>query len=160
MSVKPTKEHAWLQKLIGDWTYQHDMPPVDGKPAEKLTGTETFRALGEVWVQGEARGQMPGEGDTVSLMTLGFDPAKNRFVGSWIGSMMSNLWVYDGELSADGRTLSLFSDGPAMDGSNTTAPYKDVITIVNENERTLTGNHQTPDGAWHQFMITHFRRAK
>jgi hypothetical protein len=161
MNAKPTKEHTWLQQLIGDWTYEHDMPSEDGKPAEKVRGTERFRAIGEVWVQGESHGPMPGGGDeSVSLMTLGFDPAKGRFVGSWVGSVITHFWVYDGELSADGRSLALLSEGPAMDGSGTIAPYKDIITFVSDDHRTLTGNHQTPDGAWHEFMIMHYRRVK
>ena len=42
-----------------------------------------------------------------TLMTLGYDPRKKRFVGTFVGSMMTNLWIYDGELDKDERVLTL-----------------------------------------------------
>ena len=43
---------------------------------------------------------MPGGGTATTMMTLGDDPQKKRFVGTWVGSMMTYLSVYDGELDA------------------------------------------------------------
>jgi hypothetical protein len=158
-NAEPTKEHLWLQKLLGEWTYEHDIPDAEGQPAHKVQGTETFRPIGGLWVQGEARGPMPDGSPSVSLMTLGYDPAKERFVGTWLGSMMANLWVYEGELSADGRTLSLYCDGPSMDERNTIVPYKDVMTFISDSHRTLTGNQKQADGSWKEFMVTNYRRS-
>jgi Protein of unknown function (DUF1579) len=31
---------------------------------------------------------------------------KKRFVGTWIGSMMTYMWVYDGELDRSERVLT------------------------------------------------------
>ena len=93
-----------------------DQPPV------KSTGTETVRCLGHsescslarLWVLAEGQGEMPGCGSVTTLMTLGYDPQKQRYVGTWIGSMMTYLWQYDGELDAGETMLTLNSDGPAM----------------------------------------------
>jgi len=41
------------------------------------------------------------------MMTLGYDPQKKRYLGTWIGSMMSHLWVYEVELDASGSVLTL-----------------------------------------------------
>jgi Protein of unknown function (DUF1579) len=38
---EPQKEHEWLHKLVGDWTYETVAPPEPGKPATKATGAET-----------------------------------------------------------------------------------------------------------------------
>jgi hypothetical protein len=35
-------------------------------------------------------------------------------VGMWIGLMMTYLWVYDGELDADERVLTLSAKGSSM----------------------------------------------
>ena len=58
---------------------------------------------------------MPDGTPATTQITLGYDPAKKRFVGTWLGSMMTHLWIYDGELSADERTLTLSSEGPQHD---------------------------------------------
>src|SRR3712207_8501500 len=58
----------------------------------------------------EGQGDMPGGGVGTTLMTLGYDPQTQRYVGTWGGSMMNYLWVYDGELDVDGRVLTLASE--------------------------------------------------
>ena len=45
------------------------------------------------------------------MMSLGFDPQKGRFVGTFIGSMMTHLWIYDGALDASGQALILDAEG-------------------------------------------------
>jgi hypothetical protein len=158
--AKPQKEHDWLRKLVGEWTYETDAPAQPGTPAEKSTGTETVRALGDIWILGEGRGEMGGA-PALSLMTLGYDPQKRRFVGSWIGSMMTHLWVYDsGELDASGKVLTLNSEGPSMAGDGTMSRYRDVIELKSDDHRTLTGNMQNPDGTWQPFMTVDYRRRK
>jgi len=65
------------------------------------------RSLGGLWILAEGRGEMPGGAPATMLMTLGYDPAKNRFVGTWVGSMMTHLWVYQGWLNETGRGMSV-----------------------------------------------------
>lgn len=156
--AEPQKQHLWLQRLVGEWVYEMEAPPAPGKPPEKLTGTETFRSLGGIWFVGEAMGEMPGGGEGTTLMTLGYDPQKGRFVGSWIGSMMSYLWVYDGELDAEERKLSLLTEGYDMAGEGKIVPYKDVIELVSDDHRILRSHDRGEDGEWHQIMEMHFRR--
>src|SRR5512143_4138160 len=94
MPAAPQHEHQWLQRLVGEWTSETEMTMEPGKPPEKFTGTERVRPVGDLWVLGESEGQMPG-GPGSSVVLLGFDPAKGHYVGTWAGSMMPNLWVYD-----------------------------------------------------------------
>jgi hypothetical protein len=46
---------------------------------------------------------MPCAGPATTMMTLGYDPPKRRFVGTFNDSMMTHLWVYDGALDAAGN---------------------------------------------------------
>jgi hypothetical protein len=103
---------------------------------------------------------MPGGGTATTVMTLGYDPAKKRFVGTFIGSMMTNLWVYDGELDAAGKVLTLDAEGPAFTDPERTARYKDAIEIVSPDHRILTSRYLGDDGQWHHFMTAHYRRKK
>lgn len=162
MFSKPVAQHKWLQKLVGDWTYESEMPGEPGKPAIKCSGTESVRSMGGLWILGEGRGEMPGGGDATMLITLGYDPAKKRFVGSWVGSMMANLWVYDGVLNKAGDTLTLSTEGPDFSGKKTKklARYRDTITITGRDRRTLSSSMPGKGGKWVTFMTAHYRRVK
>jgi hypothetical protein len=160
MIPESQKEHQWLQKLIGDWTYESDATTEPGKPAEKFTGTESVRSLGSVWVLCEGRGEMPGGGMGLTLMTLGYDPQKKRFVGTFVGSMMTNLWIYDGSLDAAEKVLTLDSEGPSFSAEGKMAKYKDLIEFKSDDHRVLTSKFLSDDGKWHEFMTANYRRAK
>jgi hypothetical protein len=160
MDMEPQKEHQWLQKLVGEWTYESEAVEGQDQPSEKMTGTERVRSLGGYWVVAEGQGSMPGGETGTTIMTLGYDPQKQRYVGTYIGSMMSTLWVYDGELDANERVLTLASDGPAMDGEGKMAKYKDVIEFTSEDHRVFTSHMLGEDGEWHHFMTINYRRTK
>lgn len=158
MKAEPRKEHQWLQKLVGEWTIEAEMAMGPDKPSEKSTGTESVRSLGGVWFLAEGQGEMPGGGDATTLMTLGYDPQKKRFVGTWLGSMMTHLWVYDGELDAAGTVLTLNAEGPSMAGDGRLAKYRDVIEFKSDDHRVLTSHMLGDDGQWSHFMTANYRR--
>ena len=158
MKVDPAEEHRWLSRLAGDWTYEHEAVMGPGEPPMKATGTETVRLVGDLWAVAEGRGTMPDGNPATMVMTIGFDPRTGRFVGTWIGSMMTHLWVYDGALDADRRTLSLESDGPSFTDPTKLVRYRDAIEFVSDGHRTLTSSVRGDDGAWTTFMTAHYRR--
>ena len=94
-----------------------------------------------------------------SFRQTGYDPAKQRFVGTWVGSMMSHLWVYEGELDATGKVLTLNSEGPSMAGDGSIQKYQDVIRVESDDHRILTSRAPGPDGKWNEFMTAHYRRS-
>jgi hypothetical protein len=158
MLPEPQAEHHWLQKLVGEWAYEHEAKMAPDQPPAKFTGTETVRTLGGLWVLCEGRNEMPGATAT-TLMTLGFDPQKKRFVGTFIGSMMTYLWIYDdGELDSSGKVLTLNAEGPSFAGDGKMVMYKDVIEFKSDDHRTLTSSTPGPDGTWQSFMTAHYRR--
>ncbi len=162
MLATPQEEHQWLQQLVGEWTNEARMT-MSSEPAETCLGSESVRSLGGLWILAEGRGEMPGGGSATMVMTLGYDPAKKRYVGTWVGSMMTHLWLYDGELDASGTVLTLNSQGPDMSpgaAPGKLARYRDVIEIKGADYRTLTSFCQGEDGNWQQFMTAHYRRTK
>src|SRR5262245_18041863 len=104
---QPQSEHKWLQRLVGDWEYEHECNMGPDQPPMKMTGTESVRSLGGLWTMGEGRGEMPGGEVGTTMMTLGYDPTTQRFVGTFIGSMMTHMWIYNGTLDAAGKVLTL-----------------------------------------------------
>ena len=148
--AEPQKEHKWLQRFLGDWTSE----------GEGVNGVENVRALGDLWIVAEGRGEMPDGDPSTTQMTLGFDPGRKRFVGTWVGSMMTYQWVYDGELDASGNVLTLSCEGPAFNGSARMQPYRDVHEFVSDDHRQLKAYVQNDDGAWQHFMTTDYKRKK
>jgi len=159
--VEPQKEHAWLKQLVGEWTYESTFPAETGQASPTWKGSETVRSMGDIWIVAKGQGEMPGGGSATTMMTLGYDSKKQRFVGTWIGSMMTHLWTYeDGTLDTDGRKLTLNAEGPSMSGDGTMAKYQDVIEFKSDDHRTLTARILRADGTWHQFMTVHYRRKR
>lgn len=157
---EPLNEHKWLLKLAGDWTFQ--IVPLDGSdaPADECGGTEKVRAIGDLWIVSEGHGKMPDGKPATMLLTLGFDPRTKRFVGTWVGSMMANLWVYDGFLDETGKVLTLDSEGLSMCGDGKVGKYRDVIEIIDDNTRMLRSYGLGEDGKWGQFMAMRQQRVK
>lgn len=158
MHSKPQREHRWLQRLVGEWEFEGGSTAEGDAPDERTEGTETVRQIGELWIAGEARGSMPGGGDATMILTLGFDPQNDRYVGTWIGSMMTHMWIYNGTLDATERVLTLESEGPDFEVPGNTAKYRDVIELIDDDHRTLTGLVLGKDGSWREFMKTRYRR--
>ena len=158
-AARPRKEHEWLRQFVGEWTYEMEYEE-PGKPPTKIRGTGVTRALGEIWTISEGEGEMPGGGRSQMVTTLGFDPRRGRFVGTWLGTMMSYLWVYDGFLDADERVLTLESTGPSMTKPGEMGQYRDIITVIEEDYHTMTGNFLGDDGEWHEMMTMHVRRTR
>lgn len=156
---KPHAQHELLSKLVGDWTFQASCDMGPDKPRETFNGTESVRSLGGLWTICEGEGESP-MGKSQMVMTLGFDPIRNRFVGTFIASMMTHLWVYDGALDATGKVITLDTQGPDFADPTQLKPYRDTITIISDDERTLTSQMPGPDGKWVEFMKSEYRRVK
>ncbi len=160
MSVEPQEEHRWLERLVGEWTYESEAEAAPGEPPLKDTGTESVRSLGGVWVVCEGRGELPGGGTQTTLMTLGYDPAKQRYVGTFVGSMMPQMWIYEGEMDPASGVLALDSEGPSYTTEGETARYRDRIELRSDDHRVMTSSYLGDDGEWHEFMTSHYRRKK
>jgi hypothetical protein len=158
MNTQPEKQHQWLHKLVGDWTFEAEAAMGPDQPAWKSIGAETVRSLGGLWIVAEGKGEMPGGGTGTSLMTLGYDTRRKRYWGTWVGSMMPHLWVYDGVLDATEKVLTLETEGPGMTEEGTMARYKDMIEFKSDDHRQLTSHVLGNDGTWQQFMTANYRR--
>jgi len=154
----PRPEHQWLQKLVGEWTYESHATMEPGQPPTKFEGSESVRSLGGFWTVAEGQCEMPGGGSMTSIMTLGHDAQSNRYVGTWVGSVMPHLWVYSGALDPSGKVLTLDADGPDMTVEGKIAKYQDVVELKDDNHRVLTSRILTDDGTWNEFMTVNYRR--
>lgn len=158
MQTDPTPEHAWLKQLVGAWTYEHSCPTGPGEEPAHLTGTESVRMLGDLWVIGEMEGEVPGGGRMTGVITLGYDPARGKFIGTWIGSVMASMFVYEGALDEAGWVLTLDTTGPSFKDPTRQVRYQDIVELREDGSRVLRSRCEE-EGAWHEFMQGTYRRA-
>ncbi len=161
---EPREEHRWLQKLVGEWNTEAECSAGPDDPPMKSRGTESVRSIGGLWIVANGTGEVPGGGTANMILTVGYDPKKKRYTGTWIGSMMTHLWVYDGEVEPDGKTLSLYVKGPKMgeqgfiEGEE--VMYREQIHFVSDDHRTWTSAMQNDDGSWTTVMTANYHRKK
>ena len=158
MHAEPTPEHLWLRKFLGEWTFTSEakMEP-DGEPM-RFSGTESFRAIGDRWVVGEMRGEMP-DGGTATLMTsIGFSETRGRFVGTFFGSPEGHLWIYDGGLDKANDEPTLEAEGPSLTEPGLLRQYRDITRFVSDDERQFRSELFGHDGIWRPFMRATFAR--
>lgn len=100
---------------------------------------------------------MPDGKEATSILTLGYNAAKGKYIGSWIGSMMDYMWVYEGEVDASGNVLDLYTRGPDFTGEGL-ADYREQIIFVDADHRSFISSTRQPDGSWKQFMEAQYAR--
>lgn len=156
---RPVKEHQWLKKLVGAWDADVEMFMQPGCPPEKIRGTERVRAIGDFWISTENIGSFMGKPFT-GCLTLGYDPEARKFVGTWIDSMTSRLWLYEGELDASGKTLTLNTEGPSPESPGKLAKFTETITLKSRNHKSFSSSMRAKSGKRVTMMTVDYRRVK
>jgi hypothetical protein len=155
----PSAQHAWLQQLVGEWSVTSEIMMGPDAPPMKVESTESVRSIGGLWVLAE--GKMPmGETPMTTLLTLGYDLQEKAYVGTWVDTMQTHMWVYRGTLDDAQKTLTLESTGPSFDDPTQTAKYRDAITIVGADQKRWTSTVLGDDGEWTQYLTADYRRKK
>lgn len=160
MMTEPQKEHAWLMKLCGDWTSKGEAMCEPGAAPDTWETTEYVRSLGGLWVLCEGRGEMKDGNVMTSVMTLGYDPQIKEYVGNFVASMMTHMWIYEGALDAKEKVLTLNTEGPVFTEPGKYTKYKDVIELIDDDHRTLTSFILMDDGTWFEMMRADYWRKK
>ena len=155
--AKPQEPHKWLQQLVGEWTVSSEMSM--GGATWKMESTEKVRAIGGLWTMAEGNLNIGGMSVT-AILTLGFDPRQDLFVGTYVDSTTPYLWSYIGTLDKSGKVLTLDTKGPAFNDPEEMARYREVITIKSADVRTFSSSIEDGKGGWTTFMTAESRRKK
>src|ERR1043165_3833124 len=154
---KPQKEHEWLQQIVGDWDTVGEIVAEPGQPTIKNKGSESCRLIGGFWALSEHKGEIPGAGPFTGIFTLGYSPEKKKYVGTWIDSVSTHLWTYQGSVDASGKILSLETEGPGLDGKPT--KFREVIEVKDKDHKVFTSSAEK-DGKWTTFLTMSYTRKK
>ncbi len=150
-----TKEHEWLRQFVGEW--EAAVGAEVGPKGPEIT--ESVRALGARWIVAESR-LSTMDPPMTAMLTLGYDPRKKKYVGTWIDSATSYLWTYEGTVDAAGRVITLEAEGPNPLSPGKLFKFRDVYELKGRDHKVLTSSMQGADGKWVTFVTVHYRRKK
>jgi hypothetical protein len=155
----PAKEHLWLQQLAGEWDTEVAAVVEPGQPPKRSKGTESIRAVGGFWVLSEIQGTCPVLNlPFTSFLTLGYDQEQGEFVGTWVDSMSSYLWKYEGTLDPARNALTLETEGPCPMAPEKHSKFREVIELENKDHKVFTMSIQGADGEWVTMLTCNSRR--
>jgi Protein of unknown function (DUF1579) len=154
---KPGPEHERLKKAVGAWDATVEMSQVPGKPPEVSKGTETSVLTGGgLWLITDFKSTMNGkpfEGHGIA----GYDPAKKKYVGTWVDSWTTSLGVSEGTYDALTKKETAFMDMTEPDGKTT--KMKMETEWKDDDTRVFTLWGPGPDGKeFPGLKITYKRR--
>ncbi len=107
--VKPDPEHRKVLAGVGEWegSVIMNVPGMD-EPME-MPCKESIKAIGDFWTTSEFTGNfggMPFNGAS----TLGYDPVKKKFVGTWIDNQHPYMAMMEGDWDAEKNAIVLHYD--------------------------------------------------
>ena len=133
----PGKMHEFLLKDVGTWQGKNTMWMYPGGEPMKSESTTTVSAvMGGRYTKAEMAGEMPAMGPYNGMAVYGFDNVSKKFVCTWIDTMATGITTGEGELSADGKTLTWkLSFNCPVTGKPT--PIREIDTITGANTKTV-----------------------
>lgn len=149
---------AWLKQLAGEWKTEAEVI-VPGQKSITAKGTESARMLGQNWLIVEGKAELGGMPFS-SLQTLGYDPQAKKYVGTWVDSLSSYMWKYEGTLDESGRMLTLTTRGPCPQKNGELANVREVLEIVDKDQKTFTSYVEMAPGKWEKMVTVEAVRAK
>ena len=152
------EEHEWLQQYVGEWDVTSETRMEPGAAPTRTTSTESARSIGPLWVVVEGSADSDGVASS-SVLTLGYDPDEESFVGTWIDSVTPYLWTFTGQLDDTKKVLTLETEGPRWGVIGTRAKYRERHEFVDADHRTTASSIQNDDGSWFTFLRTDCRRS-
>jgi hypothetical protein len=93
------------------------------------------------------------------VLTIGYDPEKETYVGTWIDSMSSQKWEYKGTVDEGGKVLTLTTRGYCP-MEQKMCNFRSTMEFKSADERVFTEAREQADGEYATVMVSHYTRKK
>jgi len=127
----PGTPHKLLDRMTGSWNTKTTSCTEAGKPPVESTGTcKQEMVLGGRFLHQEFAGDMMGAPFT-GIGVTGYDNHKNKYVSTWMDSMSTAIYYFEGTADPDGRTITqeCLGDDPVRGPM----VWRSVTKIVDDN---------------------------
>jgi hypothetical protein len=156
--TKPSPEHDLLKQDAGMWDATIESFNEPGGKPDVSKGVETNTLIcGGLWLVQDFKGVVAGMEFQGHGLT-GYDPAKRKYVGTWVDSMTTSIAPIESTYDASKKTMTGAMEMAGPDGK----PMKvtTVTTFKEDGTRVFTLNMPGPDGKDFTMMrITYTKRA-
>ncbi len=142
---KPDPQHEALKYFEGTWDATAKFLGDPEKPMPESKGTEKAEMiLGGYWLSSEYKGEMMGTPFT-GRGTMGYDEHKQKYIGTWIDSLSSGLYVSEGSADKDGKVFTMICQG-FCDCEGKSITIKQVYEIKDHDTWKMSFLAPNPDG--------------
>ena len=155
----PSEEHEWLEQFAGEWVSASKSVPFGDQPATEHKGTMSSEMLGGFWIVNRHEGDAGGF-EFKALQTIGYSASEKKYIGTWVDSMLDQLWRYEGTVDESGKKLVLTAKGPDFFGGGKETEYRDSYEFRSADLIITTSEIKGPDGKWVTFMTGEMKRAE
>ena len=127
----PGAPHKVLASMAGSWITKTKSWMEPNKPPMESTGTcEQKMLLGGRFLQQEFSGEMMGSTFT-GIGVTGYDNHTKKYVSTWMDSMGTAIYFFEGTASADGKTIT--QESRYADPIQGPMKWRWVTRIVDDN---------------------------
>jgi len=154
--AEPGKPHEMLAGTQGSWsTVSRTWADPDKPPVESKGTSERKMVLGGRYLQEEISGDMMGTPFS-GIGFIGFDNTIKKYVMVWMDSMSSGIYSFEGEASADGKTVTMESsfDDPVRGKTQ----WRSVMRFIDENTQELEMFSTYASGRRQRTQVTYTRK--
>jgi hypothetical protein len=127
----PGPPHKLLERIAGSWITRSKTCMESGKtPVESTGACEQKMVLGGRFLMAEYTGEMIGS-PFKGIGITGYDNHTRKYVSTWMDSMSTGIYFFEGTASADGKTITQEShyDDPVKGPMK----WRSVTRIVDDN---------------------------
>ncbi len=157
---KLTPEHQRLAHGVGTWdaTVKSWMQGPHSEPVVSK-GVETVKLMpGGLWSLSEFHGKF-GDMDFHGNGQSGYDPAKKKYIGTWVDSMETTIMMMEGDFDPQTKTLTMYSKGTGPDGKPYDAKMVEVYKDKENRVFTMSMKSDETKGEYVKIMeISYVKR--
>lgn len=146
----PGAPHKLLARMEGSWNTRTKSWMEPGKPPEESIGVcEQKMILGGRFLQQECTGEMAGSPFN-GIGFTGYDNHTKQFVSTWMDSMGTGIYFFEGPASADGKSFTQKSryDDPVKGRME----WRSVCKLVDDNTMSFEMYGTVVGGAEEKMM--------
>jgi hypothetical protein len=143
-----------LRKDVGEWDASITVTPTPGAPPQLSTGRLVGRLIsGGRWLITEFKNHTTGfEGHGI----YGYNQTSQRYVGTWVDDMRTNIYVGEGQWDPVARTMTYAWRATMPNGQAMT--WKETSEALSDNEQVFRVLFPQPDGGEFEMMRAVYRK--